>query len=155
AKEAGGYSIGCNIRLPEEQIPNPYLDRWITFKYFFVRKVLLVKYSFAFVVMPGGFGTLDELFEAATLVQTRKIESFPVILVGTSYWKPLLDFVRGTLIGAGTIAPEDLDLLTPTDSPDIVEEMVRKALEQHRDDIAVRPRRIRVFGERGKSRTPA
>ncbi|HLG04661.1 MAG TPA: TIGR00730 family Rossman fold protein [Gemmatimonadales bacterium] len=153
AKEAGGYSIGCNIRLPEEQIPNPYLDRWITFKYFFVRKVLLVKYSFGFVVMPGGFGTMDELFEAATLVQTRKIESFPLILVGTSYWKPLLDFVRGTLVRAGTIAPEDIDLLTPTDSPDLVEEMVRKALKQHRDDIGARPRRIRLFGERGKSGT--
>ncbi|MGQ0702464.1 MAG: TIGR00730 family Rossman fold protein [Gemmatimonadales bacterium] len=148
AREAGGYSIGCNIELPEEQTPNPYLDRWVTFKYFFVRKVLLVKYSFAFVVMPGGFGTLDELFEAATLVQTRKIESFPLILVGTSYWQPLLDFVQGTLVRAGTVASQDLELLTPTDSPEVVEGLVRNALEEHRTDIAVRPKRLRLFGER-------
>ncbi len=147
AKEAGGYSIGCNIQLPLEQAPNPYLDRWVTFKYFFVRKVLLVKYSYAFVVMPGGFGTLDELFEAATLVQTRRIESFPLILVGTSYWKPLLDFVQGTLVRAGTIAPEDVHLLTPTDSPDVVEGLVRNALQANQDDIAARPKRLRLFGE--------
>jgi len=148
AREAGGYSIGCNIQLPLEQMPNPYLDRWVTFKYFFVRKVLLVKYSYAFVVMPGGFGTLDELFEAATLVQTRKIESFPLVLVGTAYWKPLLDFVQGTLVRAGTIAPEDAHLLTPTDSPEVVEGMVRNALDKHRVEIAARPRLVRLFGER-------
>ena len=148
AREAGGYSIGCNIQLPLEQMPNPYLDRWVTFKYFFVRKVLLVKYSYAFVVMPGGFGTLDELFEAATLVQTRKIESFPLVLVGTAYWKPLLDFVQGTLVRAGTIAPEDAHLLTPTDSPEVVEGMVRNAPDKHRVEIAVRPRQVRLFGER-------
>ncbi|HEV8150078.1 MAG TPA: TIGR00730 family Rossman fold protein [Gemmatimonadales bacterium] len=147
AKEAGGYSIGCNIRLPVEQRPNQYLDRWITFRYFFVRKVLLVKYSYAFVIMPGGFGTLDELFEAVTLIQTRKIESFPLILVGSEYWKPLLDFVQGTLVRAGTIAPEDLHLLTPTDSPEVVEGMVRNALEEHREEIAARPRLIRLLGE--------
>src|SRR6185369_14591429 len=147
AKEEGGYSIGCNIRLPAEQAPNPYLDRWITFRYFFVRKVLLVKYSYAFVVMPGGFGTLDELFEAVTLVQTKKIESFPLVLVGTEYWKPLLDFVQGTLVRAGTVAPEDLHLLTPTDSPEVVEGIVRNALQEHRQEIAARPRRIRLLGE--------
>jgi uncharacterized protein (TIGR00730 family) len=148
AKEAGGYSIGCNIRLPHEQQPNSYLDRWVTFRYFFVRKVLLVKYSYAFVIMPGGFGTLDELFEAITLIQTRKIESFPVILVGTEFWKPLLDFVQGVLIRAGTIAPEDIHLLTPTDSPQVVEGIVRNALLEHRDEIAARPRRLRLLGER-------
>lgn len=147
AKEAGGYSIGCNIKLPVEQVPNPYLDRWVTFRYFFVRKVLLVKYSYAFVIMPGGFGTLDELFEAVTLVQTKKIESFPLVLVGTEYWKPLLDFVQGTLVRAGTVAPEDVHLLTPTDSPEVVEGIVRNALQEHRQEIAARPRRIRLLGE--------
>ena len=147
AKEAGGYSIGCNIKLPVEQVPNPYLDRWVTFRYFFVRKVLLVKYSYAFVIMPGGFGTLDELFEAVTLVQTKKIESFPLVLVGTEYWKPLLNFVQGTLVRAGTVAPEDVHLLTPTDSPEVVEGIVRNALQEHRQEIAARPRRIRLLGE--------
>ncbi len=147
AREAGGYSIGSNIELQHEQTPNPYLDRWVTFRYFFVRKVLLVKYSFAFVVFPGGFGTLDELFEAATLVQTGKIESFPIILVGTTFWQPLLDFVQRTLIRAGTVAPEDIHLLTPTDSPEVVEGLVRNALEEHQADIRTRPRRMRLLGE--------
>jgi len=148
AKEGGGYSIGCNIKLPVEQRPNPYLDRWVTFRYFFVRKVLLVKYSYAFVIMPGGFGTLDELFETVTLIQTKKIESFPLILVGSDYWAPLLDFVRGTLVRAGTIAPEDINLLTPTDSPEVVEGIVKNALDEHADEIAARPRRMRLLGER-------
>ncbi|NOT06931.1 MAG: TIGR00730 family Rossman fold protein [Gemmatimonadales bacterium] len=147
AKEAGGYTIGCNIRLPLEQQPNPYLDRWITFRYFFVRKVMLVKYSFAFVVLPGGFGTLDELFEALTLVQTRKIESFPVILMGTSYWAPLIAFIRETLVTAGTIAPVDVDLLIVSDSPDEAAARVRAALEKNRKLIAARPRRVRLLGE--------
>jgi uncharacterized protein (TIGR00730 family) len=148
AREAGGYSIGCNIRLPVEQEPNPYLDRWITFRYFFVRKVMLVKYSYAFVVMPGGFGTLDELFEAVTLVQTRKIDSFPVILMGVDYWAPLLAFLRHTLVGAGTISESDLDLLTPTDSPDEVEGIIRRTLAGNKSAIAARPRRIRLLMER-------
>ncbi len=147
AQEEGGYSIGCNIKLPEEQVPNRYLDRWITFRYFFVRKVMLVKYSHAFVVMPGGFGTLDELFEAVTLVQTRKIHHFPVILMGKAYWEPLLRFVRDTLVQAGTISPEDPGLLTTTDSPDEVEAMVRQTLADHAAAIARQPRRIRILGE--------
>lgn len=118
AQEAGGRSIGCNIELPHEQEPNPYVDRFITFRYFFVRKVMLVKYSVAFVVLPGGFGTLDELFESLTLVQTGKIAAFPVVLMGTAYWRPLLDFLRDTLAARGMVAPGDLDLLTVTDSPD-------------------------------------
>ena len=93
AKEAGGRSIGCNIRLPKEQQPNPYLDRWITFRYFFVRKVMLVKYSYAFITLPGGFGTLDEIFETATLIQTGKIREFPLVLMGREYWQPLLAFM--------------------------------------------------------------
>ena len=148
AKEEGGYSIGCNIQLPAEQKPNPYLDRWVAFRYFFVRKVMLVKYSYAFVVMPGGFGTLDELFEALTLVQTRKIDSFPVLLMGTEYWAPLLEFVRETLVRAGTIAKEDQALIVATDSADLVEAAVRAALAAHRQEIEQRPRRIRLLGER-------
>lgn len=118
AKEAGGRSIGCNIELPQEQNPNRYLDRWVTFKHFFVRKVMLVKYSYAFIAMPGGFGTLDEVTEAATLIQTNKIGDFPMVLVGTEFWKPLLDFMRGTLTREGTIDAADVDLFFVTDSPE-------------------------------------
>jgi len=126
AKEAGGRSIGCNIELPQEQKPNTYLDRWVTFRHFFVRKVMLVKYSYAFVAMPGGFGTLDEVTEAATLVQTRKIAGFPIVLMGVEFWKPLLDFMRGTLVKEGTIGPDDVDFLV-TDSPEEAAAHVRTA----------------------------
>ena len=98
AKEAGGRSIGCNIELPEEQKPNRYLDRWITFRHFFVRKVMLVKYSYAFIALPGGFGTLDEIFEAATLIQTAKIRNFPLVLMGKEFWRPLLEFLAERLV---------------------------------------------------------
>jgi uncharacterized protein (TIGR00730 family) len=125
AREAGGRSIGCNIRLPAEQTPNPYLDRWITFRYFFVRKVMLVKYSYAFVALPGGFGTLDEIFETATLIQTRKIQAFPLVLVGRDFWRPLLDFLRGTLERRGLIDPDDVDRLVVTDSAAAAVEAVR------------------------------
>ncbi len=118
AKEGGGVSIGCNILLPHEQKPNPYLDRFVEFRYFFVRKVMLVKYSYAFVVLPGGFGTLDETFEALTLIQTQKINDFPVVLMGADYWKPLMDFLHDRLLAAGTISPEDLRLMMLTDSPE-------------------------------------
>jgi uncharacterized protein (TIGR00730 family) len=118
AKEAGGRSIGCNIELPQEQKPNTYLDRWVTFRHFFVRKVMLVKYSYAFIAMPGGFGTLDEVTEAATLVQTHKIAGFPIVLMGVEFWKPLLDFMRGTLVKDGTIDPGDVDEFFVTDSPE-------------------------------------
>lgn len=117
AQEGGGRSIGCNIELPHEQHPNPYLDLFLEFRYFFVRKVMLVKYSYAFVVLPGGFGTLDELFETATLMQTGKILDFPLVVMGEEYWQPLFDFVRGTQIAERAVAPEDLDRLTFTDSP--------------------------------------
>ena len=125
AREAGGRSIGCNIELPTEQAPNAYLDRWVTFKHFFVRKVMLVKYSYAFIAMPGGFGTLDEVTEAATLIQTGKIAGFPMVLVGVDFWKPLLDFMRDTLIKEGTIDLTDLDLLFVTDSPEVAVAHVR------------------------------
>jgi hypothetical protein len=116
AKEAGGHSVGCNIELAHEQHPNPYLDRWITFRYFFVRKVMLAKYSYAFIALPGGFGTLDEMFEIATLVQTGKIEEFPLVVMGREYWQPLIDFVRNRLIAAGTIDPIDAERILVTDS---------------------------------------
>ncbi len=116
AKEAGGRSIGCNIELPTEQRPNPYLDRWITFRHFFVRKVMLVKYSYAFIALPGGFGTLDEIFETATLIQTGKIRNFPLVLIGTSFWRPLMDFM-GSLVTAQTVDPEDPAHIMLTDSP--------------------------------------
>ncbi|MBN9122633.1 MAG: TIGR00730 family Rossman fold protein [Planctomycetes bacterium] len=116
AQEGGGRSLGCNIVLPREQRPNPYLDSWIDFRYFFVRKVMLVKYSYAFVVLPGGFGTLDELFEVATLIQTGKVESFPVALMGTDYWRPLVDQLR-LMVTEKTIDALDLDQLIISDDP--------------------------------------
>jgi len=118
AKEAGGFTVGCNIELPEEQKPNPYLDVMIEFRHFFVRKVMLVKYSYAFVALPGGLGTMDEIFETLTLIQTRKILDFPVVLLGSEYWQPLVDLLRSRMVVEGTIGREDLDLLHLTDSPD-------------------------------------
>lgn len=111
AKEAGGYSVGCNIQLPREQKPNPYLDLFVEFEHFFVRKVMLVKYSSAFVLMPGGFGTLDEAFEVVTLMQTGKLESFPVICMGGAFWHELREFMRETMVAEGTISSKDLDLI--------------------------------------------
>ena len=125
AREAGGLSIGCNIELATEQKPNPYLDRWITFRHFFVRKVMLVKYSYAFVALPGGFGTLDEIFETATLIQTHKIRNFPLVLVASDFWRPLIDFVRGPLQGQGVIDPADADRIALVDSAADAVEAVR------------------------------
>jgi len=125
AREAGGRSVGCNIDLPFEQKANPYLDVMLDFRYFFVRKVMLVKYSYAFIVMPGGFGTFDEVFEALTLIQTGKIRGFPVVLIGSEYWQPLLDVLRGTLLSAGTIAEKDLEYVAVTDSPEEAVESIR------------------------------
>ena len=126
AKEGGGLSLGCNIQLPEEQEPNPYLDRFVEFDHFFVRKVMLVKYSKAFVVMPGGFGTLDEVFETATLMQTGKIDAFPIVAMGGEFWASLGSFIRETLIKEETIDPEDLDLIRRADSIDQAIEIIRK-----------------------------
>src|SRR5438105_1419998 len=109
AKEAGGMSVGCNIELPQEQKPNAYLDRWVTFQHFYVRKLMLVKYSYAFIALPGGYGTLDEIFETVTLIQTGKIQQFPLVLMGTDFWQPLLDFFRQLLIVQKTIDPLDAE----------------------------------------------
>jgi uncharacterized protein (TIGR00730 family) len=127
AKEAGGYSVGCNIELPAEQEPNPYLDQFVSFQHFFVRKVMLVKYSYAFIAMPGGFGTLDEIFETATLIQTHKILDFPLVIVGKESWLPLLDFLHGRLVEAKTIDPSDADRILVTDSAEEAVQMVRDA----------------------------
>jgi uncharacterized protein (TIGR00730 family) len=116
ASEAGGLSIGCNIELPFEQVVNAYANLVVNFRYFFVRKTMFVKYANGFVIFPGGFGTLDELFEALTLVQTRKISRFPIVLYGSTYWKGLLDWIEGTQLAQGAISAEDLNLLIVTDS---------------------------------------
>ncbi|HLL76176.1 MAG TPA: TIGR00730 family Rossman fold protein [Pyrinomonadaceae bacterium] len=117
AFEAGGTSIGCNIELPFEQHENPYLTRSLTFDYFFVRKTMFVKYSMAFVIFPGGFGTLDELFEALTLIQTRKIKNFPVVLVGAEYWAGMMTWIERMMLAEGMISGPDLGLIQITDSP--------------------------------------
>jgi uncharacterized protein (TIGR00730 family) len=127
AREAGGYSIGCNIQLPMEQKPNAYLDRFVEFEHFFVRKVMLVKYSSAFVVLPGGFGTLDEAFEVMTLIQTRKLESFPVVALGGKYWEHLTGFLTDTLLTEGTISSSDLDLIELADNPAAAVEHIVKS----------------------------
>ena len=127
ARSAKGRSIGCNIELPFEQVPNPYLDTVVNFRYFFVRKTMFIKYSDAFVIFPGGFGTLDELFEALTLIQTGKISHFPVVLFGSWYWKGLLDWMRSTVLAHKKIAPADLELMTITDDPDEAAAIVIKA----------------------------
>lgn len=131
AREAGGESIGCNIRLPMEQSHNAYLDRVVTFDYFFVRKIMLVKYSFGFIIMPGGMGTLDELTEAATLMQTGKLRNFPVILMGKEYWAPFLGFIRDTLIRQGAVSEHDLDFVQVTDSPDEAMHMLAEFASQY------------------------
>ena len=130
AKDAGGRSVGCNIRLPFEQSHNPYLDRWVTMEHFFVRKTLLIKYSYGFIIMPGGFGTMDEMFEALTLIQTKKLKSFPIVIMGSDFWPELRQFMEHMLKGA-TISPEDLDLIKWTDSVDeAVAHLQEKAVKQ-------------------------
>jgi uncharacterized protein (TIGR00730 family) len=131
AKEAGGKSIGCNIVLPTEQKPNPYLDKWVDFRYFFVRKVMLIKYSYGFIAVPGGFGTLDELFEVTTLIQTGKISNFPVVLLGVDYWTPLMKFMTDTLVANGTIDVRDESQLLLTDSPAEAVRFVQKSATEN------------------------
>ncbi len=156
AKEAGGLSVGCNITLPHEQRPNPHLDRFVEFRYFFVRKVMLVKYSYAFVIMPGGFGTMDELFEVATLIQTGKVQDFPVVLMGKSYWQPLLSFLREVMLAHGTIAQGDIDRILLTDDVQEAVAAVTQGAERQLGK-ALRPRRRAniLLGERGPKGRPA
>jgi hypothetical protein len=127
AKDVGGLSLGCNITLPREQKPNAYLDKFIQFDHFFARKVMLVKYSTAFVVMPGGFGTLDETFEIATLMQTNKLEHFPLIAVGTDFWDPLISVARDTMIREGTLSPDDAPFVHRVDTAEDVVRIIREA----------------------------
>ncbi|MBV6477446.1 MAG: hypothetical protein HGGPFJEG_00185 [Ignavibacteria bacterium] len=147
AREAGGKSVGCNIELEFEQTPNSYMDKWVTFKYFLVRKTLLMKYSYAFVVMPGGAGTMDELFQTLTLIQTKKIRDFPVVIMGSKYWKNLIelldDFVKNK-----TISEEDMKLFIVTDSVDEAIEHIRKyALEKFKlERKKIKP--VKFLGER-------
>ena len=148
AKDAGGRSVGCNIRLPFEQSHNPYLDRWVTMEHFFVRKTLLIKYSYGFIIMPGGFGTMDEMFEALTLIQTKKLKSFPIVIMGSDFWPEMRQFMDHMLRGA-TISAADLDLIKWTDSVDeAVAHLQDKAVTQfglRRHNV---PRSSALLGEK-------
>jgi uncharacterized protein (TIGR00730 family) len=148
AKDVGGYSVGCNIELAHEQKPNPYLDRWITFRHFYVRKLMLVKYSYGFIAMPGGFGTLDEVFETATLIQTRKMADFPLVLMGRDYWAPLLDLMYNRLLPENAIDREDVDRILVTDSPEAaVKFLTECATSRFGLTYGPRPKRRRILWE--------
>jgi len=157
AKDVGGRSVGCNIILPKEQSENPYLDVMVLFRYFFVRKVMLVKYSQAFIIMPGGYGTLDEAFEAMTLIQTGKVYNFPVIFMGVDYWTPLFDFLRNTMLENRTIDKHDLGRLVLTDDVSKVVEQLSTCPSQPKESLVsyipsrewpdVKPRRSWIFWE--------
>ncbi len=138
AREAGGKSVGCNIVLPHEQKENPYLDKFVLFRYFFVRKVLLIKYSFAFVILPGGFGTMDEFFETLTLIQTGKIHNFPMVVMGMDYYGPLRDYLH-FMVEQGTISPGDLDLLLFTDDADEAIDHIQRHLARDFKVVRRRP----------------
>jgi uncharacterized protein (TIGR00730 family) len=149
AKEANGVSIGCNIVLPKEQNPNRYLDKWVEFRYFFVRKMMLVKYSYGFVAAPGGFGTLDELFEVATLIQTGKIRNFPMVLLGVEYWSPLIEFIKASLLANAAIDAHDLEHLFLTDSPSEAVSFIQARATEHFGLRYVRRRPRKLLFERG------
>lgn len=130
AKKGHGLSIGLNIDIPKEQTPNKYLDKRLDFRYFFARKVMFVKYSIGYVITPGGFGTLDEFFEALTLMQTGKIRKFPIVMFGSEYWKGLIKWMEDTLIPAGTIGKEDINLFTITDDPEEVSRIIEESYKE-------------------------
>jgi uncharacterized protein (TIGR00730 family) len=134
-QEGGGLSVGCNIELPHEQDINPYVDLGVEFRYFFARKTMFVKYADGFVILPGGYGTMDEMFEALTLIQTGKIRHFPVILVGTAFYSGFIEWIKDKLLGEGMIAPEDLDLIQVTDDPKRVIEIVRTASQRRTEHL--------------------
>ena len=146
AREGKGHSVGCNIELPFEQGSNPYVDTLVNFRYFFVRKTMFIKYSNAFIIFPGGFGTLDELFEAVTLVQTGKIYKFPIILFGRHYWAGLMRWMSSRVAAEGKISPEDPDLLTLTDDP---HEAVRIVVDAHAAQTSEIRRRIKAENRTG------
>lgn len=141
AQEGGNLSIGCNIELPFEQNSNAYLDISLDFRYFFVRKTLFVKYSSAFIIFPGGFGTMDELFEALTLIQTKKVSNFPIILYGSQYWSGLMNWLRETMLGVENILPKDLDLLRVSDDPKEICQIVCDSYHRNRQLDKVDPGR--------------
>ena len=146
AQEGGNLSIGCNIELPFEQGPNPYLDISLDFRYFFVRKTMFVKYSDAFVIFPGGFGTMDELFEALLLIQTKKVRNFPVILYDSKFWAGLINWIRDTMLDTEKIMPEDAGLLLLSDDP---AEMCRMVVEAYQESY--RQERANPFARREQS----
>ncbi|MDZ7699454.1 MAG: TIGR00730 family Rossman fold protein [Deltaproteobacteria bacterium] len=126
AAEAGGKSVGLHIQLPNEQAPNPYANVRLEYKYFFIRKVMFVKYAMAYIIMPGGFGTMDEFFEALTLIQTKRIKPFPLVLMGSKFWSGLIDWFKATLIEEGTISPSDLDLFRVVDTPEEAVRLIKR-----------------------------
>ncbi|HET9130571.1 MAG TPA: LOG family protein, partial [Terriglobia bacterium] len=148
----GGRSVGCNIRLPQEQEPNPYLDRFVTIDHFFVRKVMLFKYSYAFIMLPGGFGTMDEFFEALTLIQTGKIQNFPLVVMGTEYWSKLRELVDG-MLKAGTISAADTKLLFYTDSVEEAAAFIAAAVQEF--GIISPPNPLKILGESPLKKEPA
>ncbi len=146
AKKGGGISIGLNIKLPHEQQPNRYIDRLASFRYFFVRKVMFVKYAMGFIIMPGGYGTLDELTEVLTLIQTGKIEHFPLVVFGKDYWKGFIEWIENTLLRSGAISPDDLKIFLLTDDPD---EAINFITEKSKHEMTIRQSEIRRKGYLG------
>ncbi len=141
AKQGKAHSVGLNIELPAEQIPNRYQDISLHFRYFFIRKLMFVKYAIAFIIFPGGFGTMDEMFEALTLVQTKRIKSFPVILYGSDYWKGLIDWMKNTLVPSGTISREDFALFSIVDTPEEARFLINEHYRVFGDELV--PARVR------------
>ena len=155
AFESGGRSVGVNIQLPFEQKGNPYVDREVTMRYFFTRKTVLVKYSYAFIVMPGGAGTLDEMFETMTLIQTGKVRNFPIVLMGKDYWAPLMEMIY-RMVDEGMISPEDPDLIFFTDDvEEAASHIQRHAVRQFALRRKLTPQSLRLLGERNLVRKPA